>query len=676
MFECTDGAEYSMTFLKKVKKKLILCIAVLGIMLLTGCTSGSTVDTVLKINPDGSGHREMTVTVEDMVMDKALDMSEGQLKAFVEENIPEQLNYKTESKMGKQRLVFTLEFASAKDYAKKISEILGRDTALQVDASDSIWLNGIYVEEDFDSKMLLDWLKQALIDVEVVAPDQAYLVFQNGQTSVEYSGEVYQTTPFIYVNDVNSVDIDAIDILTAANGFGRYDRTYIIRVPKYSMDKNGDTITSFFKGVAGKKISYEKIDGEDNTAFILSMEGLNPGGLQNFGEALFGTGCYLVEDKLSDSDRQSGIGCEIDECPYSFGDVFAEKIWAKDASLAKATLHEFGYYFGKSDQEYSCVVNGGSSEREALESDRLEEYDYLLEQYKDYDLLREDDISMGDIYYDTTMVKVYAISQIDVQTTLSLTGKNYERESVLLFQKSPSKEELKTIVARLQSRVEEEADTAYGKNKISYSSKDNLSRISIIQKGDSAQLKESSIALFGTADTTELARKKGIFRIFNKEEYKEELLYLNIRPTEDFKLYYRCKKPLFTQLEKDGVYQPVYEGEKLVYQVTNNNNGFLYYYEGKHLNLLSIGIYLLVLLIAVGVLILVLKIKKRNRIQNEIVVDMTFPQPTIAKIPEDSVTLSIPAIEVKEDKEVCPQCKESIDAGTKFCKTCGYRLIR
>ena len=173
-----------------------LVLAVVLLFALAGC--GGRIDTVLAVNPDGSGVRTMTVTVS------AADLAEipggaPALDVYIAAHLPPALTYSgsTPTGDGGATTTFTLYFDSIDDYQARVSALLNPASSSYVDFSGETRKgplgSSISWYEGFTSSDLLAWLPADLVDDGYLTPDQAAGFFTTGTTELAYDGVMTQT---------------------------------------------------------------------------------------------------------------------------------------------------------------------------------------------------------------------------------------------------------------------------------------------------------------------------------------------------------------------------------------------------------------------------------------------------------------------------------------------------
>lgn len=209
---------------------LLFIFTVVAAVGLSGCGRPvAAVDTLLSLQKDGSGVREMTVVPsglseeEEQALDKALlggdELSPG-LHCVKEEG---------------PRYRFTLTFSSPKDYAQKVETLLDRQAVALVSWPDTVLASGVYVTEDFTSADLLSGLL-----------DGYSFDLSTASTALSAAGVTHTVPAAIVYNGLTGYQVDEIRIETENLGDGLFTRTVRFRIPRSTSQALGNDLISYF----------------------------------------------------------------------------------------------------------------------------------------------------------------------------------------------------------------------------------------------------------------------------------------------------------------------------------------------------------------------------------------------------------------------------------------------
>lgn len=223
--------------MKKFSALLLLIGAFLAVLSFSGCQASTvTVDTVLTADASWSGVRVMTVSFA--AKDYPDEQSQAALDGLIA-RCPSAMTYGKQEKDSQIQYIFTLEFASYEDYQKKLEALMGTAPYGVFSHTDSIFLKGTRVYEDFDSTALFSWLFQS-------QDEKPGFSLRCGKTSVVLNGETIATPSRITVNLVEDQRaVDEISISTVSYGNGVYDRTFSFYIPKSTVLELGNDLTTY-----------------------------------------------------------------------------------------------------------------------------------------------------------------------------------------------------------------------------------------------------------------------------------------------------------------------------------------------------------------------------------------------------------------------------------------------
>lgn len=194
--------------------KLLRLFTVTGLaFVLTAC--GAEISTVLTVETDGSGSREILLVLDESDLENVKGGSAA-LEASIVERVPDDLDYSgiSQNAEGGLEATFVLEFSSTEEYVEKIDALLGlSDDSIatpKLEVIDSKLVNGVIIEEEFTSYDLLAWLFDGLVEDGVIDGSQGTSnLYSLGTTVVEFDGTTHESWADINEN------------ITVNNGFSQ-----------------------------------------------------------------------------------------------------------------------------------------------------------------------------------------------------------------------------------------------------------------------------------------------------------------------------------------------------------------------------------------------------------------------------------------------------------------------
>ncbi|GAB2527651.1 hypothetical protein GCM10027267_25700 [Paramicrobacterium agarici] len=239
------------------KHGLITLMALSVAFVLTAC--GAVVDTTLVINADGSGSRAITATVEADDLEKVKGGA-GAIDTAITENLPDGMTYggQKAGSDGAAIYSFAIEFDSQKDYEDKVIGILGAggvtdiETEIEIVVADSVFREGVSVNENFTSQDLLQWLVEAMVKSGIVDDDDKDDLTEIGKTVVEVDGVGHDTPAKIEYSDIADYGIRDLNVTTEGVGTGSYVRTISYDLSRETYARDTGAYDEFFKKATPK----------------------------------------------------------------------------------------------------------------------------------------------------------------------------------------------------------------------------------------------------------------------------------------------------------------------------------------------------------------------------------------------------------------------------------------
>ncbi len=458
----------------------VFALLLFSLGVFTGCTPASTVNTVISVNEDLSGVRTMDVLVKGSVLSQQFSGTIEDINALVEAECPEGLTWTYESAGEDYRYVFELQFASVEDYSEKVHKIL---TGEEMEESDEPWVeiqadrspfkDYFYIEEDFTSVDLLQWMIDALLEKEYVTEQNSAYVFKGGDNLIRYGEKEFSTYEYAYAEEQSYVEYYGISIYTTVNEDESYDRSIVFAVPKESMETGEAEKKAYLESLVPEGATFTWEEVEQPASFTtsanvpqilftvekteMSLEELNA-----FNKAYFGS------EKCQFTASRVGT-----DSPFSWTKMFVEEIdFSRYYEQGMSFLPQVHYYI-KSEDGYAMAGSGDTYEAEDFSN---------ISQSKKYT------ISGNRTFY---------VGNIDVET--KIMGKDrFEREIRLTFDKAATEQDLNSILQNIKEQFggEEDYQETYNVEITGENESDTLVLV-IKQKGSAEEFFESDLALFG-----------------------------------------------------------------------------------------------------------------------------------------------------------------------------------
>ena len=263
---------------KDKKKWFFAGLLCLTIWMLCGCMGSQkmSINTVLQINDQFRGQREMSAIVSDTVFRQAFNGDVEELKGFVTENCPSTLLCTAEETDKGVEIKMTLEFISLKDYTDKIGQLLGKTPGIYFDSSSSVFKDGFMIQENFSSMDLFGWLMEALkASYSQFADMDITDIFQTGATMVQFDGRTFETTEQIYVEDMDSQTFDSISVELTMNEDGSYKAALNFIVDRDTYYEMGDDMDKAIKELVPAGGVYEVTDVDAQRVYTIGFSAFN-----------------------------------------------------------------------------------------------------------------------------------------------------------------------------------------------------------------------------------------------------------------------------------------------------------------------------------------------------------------------------------------------------------------
>ena len=275
--------------MRKTLKGALVGMFFAVVLVLTAC--GSSLDSELTVNDDGSVTRTFTITANIADNREHVTGELADITNTVAENCPSVLTFTDLSTDTDAVYQFTMEcdsvdeyeeaLTSLLDYNGNFSETYGEDfDVLSYSRPDSVFASGVYFYETTGRESYMKWFEDLMIESGYVASSDRSNIFDGGNTTYNIFGEEGSTGYNVTVNTVVSLQINSINYYTIYNDNNTLSRKIQINIPQASMDAKGDEITEFLEANATSGVTGEwSVEGGVNTYTLigtnLSVESLN-----------------------------------------------------------------------------------------------------------------------------------------------------------------------------------------------------------------------------------------------------------------------------------------------------------------------------------------------------------------------------------------------------------------
>lgn len=684
--------------MKKLRGLLIAVMLGIVTLMLAGCNAGSSVDTALTIQQDLSGTRVMDIAIVESVFNDNFSGTPEDLYALIEAKCPQELTWAYAETEEAKTYTFTLAFSSLEDYQTKVAALCGEEKEITVNVADSIWSNGVFVQESFTSRDLLKWLSDALVEVEYVSEGNASKIFSDGETTVSFGSDSFKSGSTIYWDNISYLKLNSITVKTDVASVDVYKMRVEISVPAESMDAKGTEIKEFINNCVPALGKLEEEEKDGDTIFTIVKEPVDMAGMENFLTTVFGEGNASAVQNLEGIDATH---------PFIFRNVVDQKISLRNYMAGNNSNARFRYLI-KAPENITVLVNSSKSHG----SD------------DDYTVMADYYVSNDEMNYSMDITKTYQMKEMTVKTTQKAEDK-WEKVTTFQYDTLPTTEDLQESVARFEKRLnpdsaaESEGNAENTAKKTDYdvkvksSDKEGYS-ITVTQKGSSQDIAESGALLYGRANGVVYANEGGFAKVTKKQAIVDECNYnsfLNNATALGFVMHYNLKIKGISKIIDTNINETNMVEQKSA-SVAADFNGPSAKVEvyGSYTDLMAVLFW--VLLVA-GILLILLAILKSGILgkkKDDVTAIETDAKETAAietEKEEATVSAEQPVIEDKasevetnvsaeetgaatETKEevvasveenetaakvaFCEKCGAKLEEGAAFCENCGTKI--
>lgn len=280
--------------------------------ILIGCSDRSNIQTTLTLNKDMSGSRQMDISFKQATLDEDFKGTNEQIKALVDGNIPKYLEYTFEKKEDQYIYHFTLNFNSPEDYVSKVEYILENDVEIDMKSSDSFWVSGFQVKENFNSEDLMKWFSDAIISSGKVEESNRNYIFGENGYKVIYEGKEYDAYAGFNLTKYDIKTLSQINFITEVKNQDVYNRKIEMVFSKQIMEKYGEEILDHLKKMSTEDVEFEHNLRGEMSVFSFTKKELDLAGLQAFSNSILGENKVSIkEGDLSEVHKISPLGINI-----------------------------------------------------------------------------------------------------------------------------------------------------------------------------------------------------------------------------------------------------------------------------------------------------------------------------------------------------------------------------
>lgn len=582
--------------MRKIGYRLgIFLLLISSMILVTGCTTpASKINTELTINEDLSGVRKMKVSVNRSLMEEHFEGTIEDINAIITENCPEELTWTYEDSGATYEYIVELSFESVEDYNQKVHKIL---TGEQMETGDEPWIEmesqstllreSFYLEEDFTSEDLLQWMVDALIEAELISQKSAAYVFSMGDNLVMHRGQTYDTYEYAYIEEHSALEFRGFEVYTTINADATFDREIILILPQTSLETNEAEIKAYLETLVPEGAEYTIENGngspsynmshtEPQVFFTVTKRGMTAEELNAFNAHYFGN----TGSKVTITEAMMGM------TPFSLQRTCIEEI------------NFSGFYDAEVDYEYQPWIM------------------YVLKSADGYTVTGNDKQSEAATWVDLTTSKKFTVNfnrhflpvDVDIETKVKKED-SFERSICIEFDKSASENDLTKILANIEQLFPQDASNYEELYNVKIEVKENKDALVLMiqQWGTTLEIMNSNSILFGNQSGMIFERedkKLSLRKDIDYSEYVEIDRFISAK-TENCVVNHTVIFPAGTSI--DYCDADAYDANGRTLTLTIEGNSQYFEVHAKQWNVWGIAFWLLLLIVCAAAVLLLYK---------------------------------------------------------------------
>lgn len=276
---------------------LYMVFLIYGICMLSGCqdTQPIVFHSVLTVNTDESGQREITATVQKSTIRSLFGGKNIDFKSFIESYCPDFIDWQCAVETtDSYELVFSIPFSGLDEYQSLVSELSGIPDCVTVSRPQVGVKTGFTLTENTDIVSLFSWFSKALDDRTSAGTSKIRSLLQNGSNSFVYAGREYEqkgTGLYAYVETL--LDAVQVDILTGLALEDDWSRIVRIQFPEELLE-NAANVKPYLTSLLPDGITE---NWEDSVVWTLTFPESDP---DTLGELMNGLFQSQNEERLSE----------------------------------------------------------------------------------------------------------------------------------------------------------------------------------------------------------------------------------------------------------------------------------------------------------------------------------------------------------------------------------------
>lgn len=270
------GSHVPTTTTLRARRGIKIIALLAAVAVLSAC--GARIDTVMKVSPDGTGVREMVLTLDVDDQDEITGGIDA-VDASIQRHKPASIEYSgiTVDADSNWVATFTIPFDSPTDYRDKAAAALAVSDidwyqGEGFEVLDSPFVTGLDIDESFTSYDLLKWLFDGLRADNVVSESSNGNMWENGDTTVEFNGITYEEGQPLSFEEVVDLGFDGIGMTTEVTA-DSITRDIVFVVPdKAQARANSELYEEYFAALEGDGVTVENSTAGVGSTWTVSIE--------------------------------------------------------------------------------------------------------------------------------------------------------------------------------------------------------------------------------------------------------------------------------------------------------------------------------------------------------------------------------------------------------------------